>query len=357
MAETMIRLSNVTKIYGHGDGQVVALRDVSLEVKKGEIFGIIGLSGAGKSTLIRCINRLEVPQRGTIEIGGRDITKLNGRELREARRGIGMIFQHFNLLSSRTVFGNVAFPLEVAGVDRAELRKRVKELVDLVGLSDKLYAYPSQLSGGQKQRVGIARALANRPGVLLCDEATSALDPETTKSILNLLRDVNRRLELTIVLITHEMNVIKEICDTVAVIENGQIVENGPVVEVFANPRTSTARRFIKGVLHTEIPEEIRQRKLIVHREGCVGKTVRISFIGQSAGEPVISSLIRRFDVDVNIIYANLDLIKETPFGSLIVEIVGPDDNVEGSLQYLADQGLKIEVLNGVGPTGLESAG
>lgn len=345
MSEKKIVLKNVTKIYGDGENRVVALDEVSLEVNEGEIFGIIGLSGAGKSTLIRCINQLEAPETGAIEISGQDITRLKGKKLREARRKIGMIFQHFNLLSSRTVFGNVAFPLEIAGVSSADQRRRVLELLDLVGLSDKVNAYPSQLSGGQKQRVGIARALANNPEILLCDEATSALDPETTKSILALLQDVNRRFGLTIVLITHQMNVIKEICDQVAVIEDGRIVEEGPVVEIFARPRTDTARRFIKGVLQTEIPAEIRNRKLLVHRAGWVGKTVRISFIGEVAGEPVISSLIRRFNVEVNIIFANLDFIKDTPFGSLIVDLMGANGDIEEALRYLVTQGLKIEVL------------
>ncbi len=351
MLPVMIELQNVTKIYGHGDNRVVALDDVSLTVNKGEVFGIIGLSGAGKSTLVRCINKLEVPQSGAIHIANQDITKLKGKELRQARRKIGMIFQHFNLLSSRTVYGNIAFPLEIAGAKRTEIEKQVLALIDLVGLSDKITAYPAQLSGGQKQRVGIARALANNPEVLLCDEATSALDPETTKSILGLLQDVNRRFGLTIVLITHQMNVIKEICDTVAVIEDGRIVEKGPVVDVFAHPQTHTARRFMKSVLHTEVPAEIKERKVIVHKQGWIGKTVRISFIGNVAGEPVISSMIRKFDVDVNIIYANLDFIKNTPFGSLIVELMGHNNNVEQAMRFLVAQGLKMEVLNGVEPT------
>ncbi len=356
MTMTMIHFNNVTKIYGDGDNQVVALQDVHLEVRQGEIFGIIGLSGAGKSTLVRCINKLEVPQNGTIEIGNYNMTQLTGKNLRQARREIGMIFQHFNLLANRAVFGNIAYPLEIAGVNRNDLKKRVEELAELVSLSDKLKFYPAQLSGGQKQRVGIARALANRPNVLLCDEATSALDPETTKSILNLLLDVNQRFGLTIVLITHEINVIKEICDTVAVIENGKIIEHGAVAEIFTNPKTDATRGLIKSVLHTEIPPEIKQRKIIVHQPKWTGKTVHISFIGEVAGEPVITSLIRKFNVDVNIIYANLDFIKDIPFGSLVIEITEANGNVDQSLQYLTQQGLKIEVLNSVESTTLESA-
>jgi D-methionine transport system ATP-binding protein len=354
VATAMIRFNNVTKIYGEGDRRVVALQDVDLEVKQGEIFGIIGLSGAGKSTLIRCINKLEVPQSGAIEIGNRDITQLTGKTLYQARREIGMIFQHFNLLANRTVFGNIAYPLEIAGVHHRDQKKRVEELAELVGLSDKLKAYPSQLSGGQKQRVGIARALANHPKVLLCDEATSALDPETTKSILNLLLDVNQCFGLTIVLITHEINVIKEICDTVAVIENGRIVEQGPVAEIFTDPNTDAARGLIKSVLHTDIPDEIKQKKIVIHRPEWAGKMVHIFFIGEVAGEPIITSLIRKFNVDVNIIYANLDSIKDTSFGSLVVVITGSNGNVAESLQYLTQQGLKIEVLNSVEPATLE---
>lgn len=349
MSEVMIELENVTKIYGQGERRVVALADVSLQIKKGEIFGIIGLSGAGKSTLIRCINKLEEPQAGTIRLAGQEITKLKGKELRAARRKIGMIFQHFNLLSSRTVYRNIAFPLEISGVKPKERDERVRSLLELVGLADKINAYPSELSGGQKQRVGIARALANNPEVLLCDEATSALDPETTKSILRLLQDVNRRFGLTIVLITHQMEVIKEICDTVAVIDDGRIVEQSSVVDLFAHPRSAAARRFMKGVLHTEIPPEIKERMAAVGPEKLPGKTVRISFIGGVAGEPVISSVIRQFHVDVNILYAKLDFIKNTPFGSLIVEITGAETNIEAALKYLTAQGLKLEVLTGVG--------
>jgi len=345
MSIAMIELEKVTKIYGQGDKRVVALADVSLKIQKGEIFGIIGLSGAGKSTLIRCINKLEEPQSGVIRLAGQEITKLKGKELRAARRKIGMIFQHFNLLSSRTVFRNIAFPLEIAGVKAKEREERVNSLMELVGLTEKRNAYPAELSGGQKQRVGIARALANNPEVLLCDEATSALDPETTKSILRLLQDVNRRFGLTIVLITHQMEVIKEICDTVAVIDEGRIVEQGPVVDLFARPRSGAARRFMKGVLHTEIPPEIQERMFVDPSPDRRGKMVRISFIGEVAGRPIISAMIRQYHVDVNILYANLDFIKNNPFGSIIVELSSEDVNIEAALSFLNDQGLKVEVL------------
>jgi len=349
----IVKFHNVTKTYRSKDQTVTALRNINLEIKRGEIFGIIGLSGAGKSTLLRSINRLEIPQSGSIIVGDTEMTTLTGKNLRLARRKIGMIFQHFNLLSSRTVYGNIAFPLEVAGTPPAEIKKRVLELAELVGLSDKLNNYPAQLSGGQKQRVGIARALANHPEILLCDEATSALDPQTTHSILQLLRDVNRRLGLTIILITHEIQVIKEICDSVAVIKNGQIIECGPVVQLFANPRTEIAREFIRTATHDKIPENLQT---LIHSNPGEGNLVRIFFQGEAAKEPVITSLIRRFNLDVNILYAKLDFIQDTPFGSLIVDLNGTDDNVQTAMAYLQELGCRIEVLNGVESTTLQSA-
>ncbi len=355
MTDSIIEFQKVTKIYQQKDVQVVALRDVDLQIARGEIFGIIGLSGAGKSTLLRSINRLEVPQSGTVTVDGNDITKLSGNDLRQARRKIGMIFQHFNLLTSRTVRDNIAFPLEVAGVAPDRIEERVQELAELVGLADKLNAYPAQLSGGQKQRVGIARALANQPQILLCDEATSALDPQTTGSILELLRDVNQRFGLTIVLITHEIQVIKAICDSMAMIEDGRIVEHGPVVEVFANPRTAIARRFIASALHGEVPRGLLSRP-DRSREGEEGELVRISFLGEVAREPIIASLIRQFGVNVNILHANLDFIKDTPFGSLLIELTGPSDKIAQSLAYLTSQGLRIEVIRDGEPATLDAA-
>lgn len=341
----MIQIKELSKAFGTGANRVVALDRVSLEIPKGEIFGIIGLSGAGKSTLIRCINRLESPDAGQIIIGQKEITALSQAQLRKERLKIGMIFQHFNLLSSRTVIDNIAFPLEIAGVPKAKTRQRAEELLGLVGLEDKAQMYPAQLSGGQKQRVGIARALANEPEVLLCDEATSALDPQTTKNILELLQDINKRLGLTIVLITHEMNVVKEICDSVAVIEGGQIVEEGPVVEVFAHPRTSTARGFIKGVIQIDLPEEIANSSLELNHPEERAVVARLSFIGSSAGEPVVSSLVRRFDVDVNILAGNIDHIKEVPFGTLVVELRSQNGGLDQALSYLEGRGIEIEVL------------
>ncbi|HHW40797.1 MAG TPA: methionine ABC transporter ATP-binding protein [Syntrophomonadaceae bacterium] len=342
----MIVIKNLTKIYTAPGQEIRALDNVSLSVERGEIFGIIGLSGAGKSTLVRCINMLEKPTSGQIIVDGQDVTALSSRELRSARQKIGMIFQHFNLLSSRTVFDNVMFPLEIAGVPRREAVRRVQELLELVGLADKAKAYPGQLSGGQKQRVGIARALANGPKVLLSDEATSALDPQTTRSILGLLKDINRRLNLTILLITHDMSVIKEICDRVAVIDNSRIVEVGDVLEVFSNPRTPTSRNFINTVMNRDIPEELLHRSRPVEGN-TTARLIRVTFVGESAGEPVISSMVQRYDVKANILYGNIDRIKGKPFGNLTLELLGEPALLEEALNYLRGLNLEIEVLNG----------
>lgn len=292
---------------------------------------------------MRCVNMLERPTSGSIFVEGQEITALSNEELRTARQKIGMIFQHFNLLSSRTVFNNIMFPLEIAEVPKGEARERVQSLLEMVGLTDKADVYPVQLSGGQKQRVGIARALANRPSLLLSDEATSALDPQTTRSILGLLRDINRRLNLTILLITHDMGVIKEVCDRVAVIDNSKIVEIGDVLEVFSNPQTPTSRSFIGTVINREIPEEL------LHRPNGSGnlstRLVRVSFIGASAGEPIISSMIRQYDVEANILYGNIDRVQDTPFGNLALELIGSPDMIDSGLAYLRNRGLEIEVL------------
>lgn len=339
----MITIENLTKIYSGINHEVLALDNVSLTVKRGEIFGIIGLSGAGKSTLIRCINMLEKPTQGSIIVDDQDLTTLDKRNLRATRQKIGMIFQHFNLLSSRTVFDNIMFPLEISKIPYKEAKLKVSELLDIVGLNDKAQVYPAQLSGGQKQRVGIARALANNPKILLSDEATSALDPETTRSILKLLKDINKQLDLTILLITHDMNVIKQVCDRVAVIDNSKIVEVGDVLTVFSNPGTPTSRSFINAIVKNEIPDELLQD--IPLDSGVHKRLVRISFIGKSAGEPIISSLIKNFDLKVNILYGNIDRVKDTPFGNLVLEIIGDAAVINKSLAYLHDQGLEIEVL------------
>ena len=324
----MIDLRNVEKTYYSNAGNIHALKKTNLHINAGEIFGIIGLSGAGKSTLIRCINMLEVPTGGQVFVDGQELTAMNNQELRKARQNIGMIFQHFNLLASRTVYDNIAFPLEIQGIPQSEIKKRVQPLLELVQLQDRGDYYPSQLSGGQKQRVGIARALASDPKVLLCDEATSALDPQTTKSILDLLKDINKRLNLTIVMITHQMEVVKEVCDRVAVIENGEIIEEGSMIDVFTDPQKPTTKDFVKSINNIELPALLQS-----------------SFIGNSAGDPIVSGMVKKFDVDINIIYGNIDSLKDIPFGTLVIEISGSAAGIKNALHYLHEQQLKVEVI------------
>ena len=342
----MIQLSHIEKTYDSPSGPVKALKGIDLTIERGEIFGIIGLSGAGKSTLIRCINMLERPTAGKVIVDGQDMTAMSEKELRKARKNIGMIFQHFNLLSSATVYDNIAFPLRLSHTPEEEIKKKVLPLLDLVGLADKAHQYPSQLSGGQKQRVGIARALASEPKVLLCDEATSALDPQTTRSILELIQDINRKLSLTVVVITHEMQVIKDICDKVAVIENGVIAEQGTVLEVFTNPQKPITKDFISVLLSNELPAAFRG--------GEVSKTplpgayllLRLTFIGESADDPVLAGMIRKFpEIEVTMLFGNLDQIKSTPFGRMIIGITGPETRIQEALQYLRQQDLKEEVI------------
>lgn len=341
----MIQLSHIEKTYQGAAGPVYALKGVDLHIKRGEIYGVIGLSGAGKSTLVRCINMLERPTKGKVVVDGQDLTMMNEDQLRRARKNIGMIFQHFNLLASATVYENVAFPLKLAGMKKAQIREKVLPLLDLVGLSDKKGQYPSQLSGGQKQRVGIARALASDPKVLLCDEATSALDPQTTKSILELIRDINQKLQLTVVLITHEMQVIKEICDYVAVIENGVICEQGTVLDVFTNPQQAITRDFISAIISHEIPEALKGEEILPGPQPGSNLLARLSFIGTSADEPVISGMVRRYQVDTNILYGNVDHIQNTPYGTLVLEIAGTDEDIQKALGYLNERNLGIEVI------------
>ena len=342
---SMIELVNVEKTYYSKAGDIHALHKTNISIKAGEIFGIIGLSGAGKSTLVRCINMLERPTAGQVFVDGAELTSMTDAQLRKARQSIGMIFQHFNLLTSRTVYQNIAFPLEIQGMSKSEIDKRVRPLLELVQLEERADYYPSQLSGGQKQRVGIARALASNPKVLLCDEATSALDPQTTKSILELLKDINKKLNLTIVLITHQMEVVKAICDRVAVIENGDIIEEGPMVDVFTNPQHPTTKEFTKSVINAEIPDMIKNMKLTdTYKEGSK-LIVRISFIGDSASEPIVSGMVKRFAVDVSILYGNIDQLKDVPFGTLIIEVSGDKSGIKNALEYLHSQNLKTEVI------------
>lgn len=341
-AALMIEINNISKVYSPKGGKsTLALKNVSLNIPKGSVYGIIGLSGAGKSTLVRCLNLLEKPTEGQIKVAGQDLTLLTGSELRKARRKIGMIFQHFNLLQSRTVAGNIAFPLEIDGVSKDDIKKRVEELLPLVGLKEKANAYPAELSGGQKQRVGIARALALKPDVLLCDEATSALDPQTTLSILNLLRDINKALGLTIVIITHEMKVIKEICTHVAVLHDSQCIENATVEEVFTAPKSAIAKEFVSSVFPAELPSELLY-ELSKHDDG---ELVRINFLGDSASKPVINGLITECGVQVNILYGSVEHLRSSLFGNLILELRGTAEQIRCAHRYLDDKNLTVEIL------------
>ena len=342
----MIKFSKVEKTYASPAGPVPALKGIDLDIAKGEIYGIIGLSGAGKSTLVRCINMLERPTGGKVIVDGKDMTALTDSELRETRKDIGMIFQHFNLLSSATVYENIAFPLKLAGKSDREIKAKVEPLLKLVGLEAKAGQYPSQLSGGQKQRVGIARALASEPKVLLCDEATSALDPQTTKAILELIRDINKKLQLTVVVITHEMQVIKDICDKVAVIDKGVIAEQGTVLEVFTNPQQPITKEFISVLLSNDLPAAFRGGKISPEPAEDAYLLLRLTFIGESADDPVIADMIRKFpEVETTLLFGNLDHIKATPFGRMIIGLRGESTKVQAALDYLKSRDLKEEVI------------
>ncbi|MEL1134755.1 methionine ABC transporter ATP-binding protein [Desulfitobacterium sp. THU1] len=340
----MIRIENLTKVYTSRKDRVTAIEDITLHIPQGAIYGIIGLSGAGKSTLVRCINRLEEPTSGKIFIDDQDLMQMSAHELRQARQKIGMIFQHFHLLQSRTVFDNIAFPLEIAGYKKPEIEQRVRELLPLVGLEDKAQVYPSQLSGGQKQRVGIARALATNPKVLLCDEATSALDPQTTLSILELLRDINQRFGLTIIMITHEMKVVKEICTDVAVIHEAKIAEQGPVEAVFIQPQSRIAKEFISTVFPNELPLDLLQ-ELATHPNSQI---VRIQFLGSRTSDPIIADLMKECDVRANILYGSIDHLRSTLFGTLTLELQGTPEQLALAHQYLDQRELKVEVIQHV---------
>jgi D-methionine transport system ATP-binding protein len=336
----MIEVRNLVKEYVTKRGKVIGVNNVSLTIEKGEIFGIVGYSGAGKSSLIRCINLLEKPTSGQVIVDGVDLTTLNKKELRKARQKIGMIFQHFHLVSSKTVYENIAFALKAANKTKREIDQRVTELLEMVGLSDKRDVYPSQLSGGQKQRVGIARALANNPSVLLCDEATSALDPSTTKSILDLLKKINRELGLTIVLITHEMEVVKDICDRMAVMQDGQIIEEGPVYDIFANPVQPLTKQFIQSVLQFELPEHLLEKRN--------GTIVKIQFKGPIAEESVVSDVFQHFKVKGNILHGKIEYIQDVPLGIFVMELTGDEAEVKSAIDYITARTKSLEVLHDV---------
>ncbi|WP_151180224.1 methionine ABC transporter ATP-binding protein [Hypericibacter terrae] len=345
----MIRLQNLSKSFEAGGREVVALHGVSIDVQEGEILGIIGRSGAGKSTLLRCINGLERPQSGTILVEGTPVNRLGEADLAALRRRIGMIFQHFNLLSSRSVFDNVALPLELAGASRSEIESRVSDLLDLVGLADKRNVYPARLSGGQKQRVGIARALATSPRILLCDEATSALDPETTRQILALLGDINRKLGLTIVLITHEMAVVRDLCDRMVVLDHGRIVEQGAVADIFAQPRSEVTRSLLQDVL-PDLPASLAQRLSDVPLPGSQ-PLLRLRFSGSKAGDPVIAELARQLDVAASVVHGAIDTIKGQPIGVLILAL--PERTAQplpAIIDFLRERTTSVELLGHVLP-------
>lgn len=341
----MIELKNINKSFRVGDRTVEAVKDVNLSIQDGEVFGIIGYSGAGKSTLVRCLNLLERPTSGEVIVNGTDLMQLKEKELRQARKKIGMIFQQFNLFASRTVYQNVAYPLKGSKLSKEAKKKKVEELLALVELSDKANSYPSQLSGGQKQRVAIARALASDPKILLCDEATSALDPQTTDAILKLLKQLNQKLGITVILITHEMQVIKEICDRVAVMENGKVVESGDVFSVFASPNQPITRDFIDTTsnlskIHNLIEEQAEITKI---RPGeCI---VKFKYLVRSSSEALVSSISRKYDIDVNIIFGNIELIGSEPLGGLVAIVSGEANKIEEALDYLRNKNVGVEVI------------
>jgi len=357
----MIELSHISKTYVAPDKKVIALEDVNIRVEAGQVYGIVGYSGAGKSTLVRCINFLERPDAGSIRIDGFGTLEVRGgnafytpesggqsvrlteKHLKTLRRDLGMIFQHFNLLDRDTVFDNIAYPLKFTGRSKEEIRTRVLELLELVDLSDKLSAYPSELSGGQKQRVAIARALANNPKILLSDEATSALDPDATESILKLLKDLNRKLNLTIVLITHEMAVVKSICDRVAVMENGHVVEEGDVYEVFSNPQQPITKKFVNTSSGMgQINRLIRENSSVLNSDATL---VQCTFSKDSVGEALVSDVSRRFGVNVNIILGNVELLRGNPLGGLVVLIDGEEEKRRAVIEYLRAHDVRVEVI------------
>ncbi|MEK5491099.1 methionine ABC transporter ATP-binding protein [Paenibacillus sp. FSL R7-0297] len=335
----MIELRDVYKTFTRKEVKIEALKGISLKVDKGDIFGVIGYSGAGKSTLIRLVNYLERPSEGQVLVDGHDLGAYSDKELRAAKKNIGMIFQHFNLLESKKVFDNVAIPLVLLKKNKTEIRKRVEELLEFVGLSDKAGSYPSELSGGQKQRVGIARALASNPSILLCDEATSALDPQTTRSILQLLKRINAEYNITVMIITHEMSVIQEICNKVAVMEEGRIIEQGSVLDVFGQPKHETTQNFVKTVIQNSMTSSVHRTLRAEHGS----RLYKLNFAGDSASEPVLYEIIRAYGVKVNILFANTTEIQETTLGTIIVQLQGDPSLIEAALDYMKQHEVRIE--------------
>lgn len=342
----MITLNNVSVTFAGKETTIKAVEHVQLTVEKGDVFGIVGYSGAGKSTLVRTINLLQRPTEGSVIVSGQDLLSLKPKQLRAARKKIGMIFQHFNLMGSRTIAENVAYPLRKSGLSKTEIKEKVASLLDLVGLTDKSDAYPSQLSGGQKQRVAIARSLANDPEVLLCDEATSALDPKTTLSILELLKELNQKLALTIVIITHEMQVVKEICNKVAVMENGHVVEKGDLVSIFTEPKERITKEFINTATHVEQALEniLKHPTLLDLQFNDV--LANISYVGESTSDPLIATLTTRFGVTTNILFGNVEILQETPVGNLIVVLSGEPGRRDKAIAYLKSKNVKVALIH-----------
>ncbi len=340
----MIRLENVTKTYQTPEGSQTALHDITLDIAAGEIFGIIGVSGAGKSTLIRTMNLLEPPTSGHIVVNQQNLVALTPPQLRQARQHIGMIFQQFNLLSCKTAFENIALPLVLSGAKSEDIQTRVSELLALIGLADKAQYYPNQLSGGQKQRIAIARALAHNPKVLLCDECTSALDPQTTQSILELLKRINRHLNITIVLITHEMEVIKTIADRVAVIDSGKIAEVASVINFFKSPQTECGRQLIQSVLKEELPPSIKDKITPDHKTNS-DPLCRIWFSGEASSKPLITELLHRFSVSVNILQANIEYIHGEPTGIMLAILTGEENSIAQSKHFLTENNIALEIV------------
>lgn len=331
----MIKIEGLSKEYKTKERIIKGVDHVSLTVGKGEIFGVVGYSGAGKSSLIRCLNLLEQPTSGRIIIDGMNLTELRGNDLRKARLKIGMIFQHFHLITQKTVYENIAFALRAANTPAKQISGRVTELLEMVGLADKRNVYPAQLSGGQKQRVGIARALANNPSVLLCDEATSALDPNTTLAILKLLKKINRELNITIVLITHEMNVVKEICDRMAIMQDGKVVEEGSVYNIFSEPQTALTKEFISSVVSFDVPPAILKK--------CTGRLIKVMFKGDVAGDGIISDMVQKYNIRGNFLHGSIEYIQETPLGLFLMELQGDEAEVDKALAYISSRASQVE--------------
>lgn len=342
----MIEIKNLYKTYSTKKVQHVAINGINLSIQKGQIFGIIGRSGAGKSTLVRCINLLERPTDGSVIIDGKDLVNLSKNDLNEERQNIGMIFQHFNLLDSRNVFRNIAFPLEIQGKSKEEIKKRVDELLALTGLTSFAKKYPNELSGGQKQRVAIARAISSNPKVLLSDEATSALDPETTQQILKLLKDINQKLGITIIVITHEMEVVRDICDEVAILDQGKVAEQGNVIDIFLKPKSAVGKTLAEKTMKVELPDYMLDKLYKnAYTEKGLTPIIKVTFLGKETKEPIISTLLRKFDIEINTLQANIEQILGQTVGIYICQIIGDKPQWELALEYLHEHNFQFEVI------------